>query len=105
MYVKWDMDIDADTTLEAAEKARDAQVRNGTIATIFEVTDDEGNVTSVDLSEESEISDSLCVLISGNPVDGFRFIGPFRNGEVANLYADDNLDADWWNASLDAPND
>lgn len=51
-YVEWDIDIDANSPREAAEKVlqimRDPQSR----ATLFRVTDDKGNKTNVDLEEE-----------------------------------------------------
>lgn len=36
-------------------------------------------------------------VVTGNPVDGFTFYGPFTDPEDANEWADDNLrNLDWW---------
>ena len=37
MRVRWEIDVEAKTALEAAQAARAAQLRPGTIATVFEV--------------------------------------------------------------------
>ena len=39
------------------------------------------------------------ILISGNPVDGYTFIGPFEY-EAAIRYAEIHLDGDWWIGKL-----
>jgi len=40
------------------------------------------------------------ILITGNPVDGFRYFGPFSNDEID--YASLNIgEADWWVAYLE----
>ena len=56
----------------------------------------------------AEISDAdSSVLIHGNPVDGFKVIGPFITAEDANYYADEvrvhnrTLDGDWWIAGIE----
>jgi hypothetical protein len=56
--VEWSIDaFDCASPREAAEKARAAQVRPGTIATIFDVTDTmTGEKTRVDLTEQSKLS-------------------------------------------------
>lgn len=44
------------------------------------------------------------ILIFGNPVDGFTYLGPFDSTEEANDYADDKIRRDdWWVAILDKP--
>jgi hypothetical protein len=48
--VTWTIDIDADSPEDAARKARDAQTREGTIATVF-YADDGTTVTRVDLDD------------------------------------------------------
>jgi hypothetical protein len=41
------------------------------------------------------------VVISGNPVDGFFYYGPFDSAEAAASAAEDSvLDADWWISKL-----
>jgi hypothetical protein len=46
------------------------------------------------------------IIIAGNPVDGFEYIGPFSNGAAAFNYinTDPHLpDGDVWTARLDVP--
>ena len=45
------------------------------------------------------------VIVTGNPVDGLNFIGPFPNSASAIESADNDgrLDADWWIAPLERP--
>lgn len=53
--VTWEFDsIDADSPEDAARMARAAQIREGTIATVFDVTDEQGNTTRIDLTEIDE---------------------------------------------------
>lgn len=52
--VTWTIDIDALNPQDAARKAREAQTRPDTIATVFEVTDENGDSETVDLSELDE---------------------------------------------------
>lgn len=44
------------------------------------------------------------IIITGNPVDGFRYIGPFADDEMSsavfNYFSDD---ADWWVANIEPP--
>lgn len=44
------------------------------------------------------------IIIIGNPVDGFNYIGPFKTAADAAAWAgqDANIDADWWLAPLEA---
>lgn len=51
-HVVWDIDIYAETPREAAEQAFAHMQRLGTTANYFEVYDEDGNPTCVDLSEE-----------------------------------------------------
>lgn len=47
------------------------------------------------------------LIITGNPVDGFRFIGPFEDHDAALAYAElegASIEADWWIAPIEAPN-
>lgn len=55
-HVIWEMDIDADSPLEAAVQARENQTRPGTWSVVFDVTDPRtGKTTRVDLLDnESE---------------------------------------------------
>ena len=40
---------------------------------------------------------SLCVVMTGNPVEGFEVIGPFKQPHYASEWADEWLDSlDWW---------
>jgi hypothetical protein len=49
--VTWEIDIDADNPVEAAQKALRIQRNPESIATVFAVTDETGNTTEVDLDE------------------------------------------------------
>lgn len=41
------------------------------------------------------------IAITGNPVDGFSYYGPFENHEGAITFAEkSNFDGDWWIALL-----
>lgn len=42
---------------------------------------------------------SNCIIIAGNPVDGFNHYGPFDDCEQANEWADGRFD-EWWGAKL-----
>lgn len=45
------------------------------------------------------------IIVTGNPVDGFTFMGPFGTRESAIEWTEDNsrdLSADWWIAALTA---
>lgn len=46
----------------------------------------------------------LVIVVSGNPVDGFYFFGPFKTGEDAIEWAERSRDGrtDWWIAPLAA---
>lgn len=43
-----------------------------------------------------------CIIISGNPVDGLNFFGPFDDIELAIEWAAERFD-EWWSATLYAP--
>lgn len=43
-----------------------------------------------------------CILVFGNPVDGFNFRGPFTTREEAIAYGDP-IQEEWWVADLVAP--
>jgi hypothetical protein len=43
-----------------------------------------------------------CILVVGNPSDGFRFVGPFDDFEAAVQFSE-GVDADTWVASLEEP--
>jgi hypothetical protein len=46
------------------------------------------------------------LLIVGNPVDGFRFRGPFATAGDAGVWAESHdHEADWWVAPLNPPAD
>jgi hypothetical protein len=50
--VTWDIDIDADSPKEAAEKALVIQRDPESVATVFRIEDDDRNSHTVDLDEE-----------------------------------------------------
>lgn len=45
------------------------------------------------------------IIVTGNPIDGFSFIGPFPHVQAAAEHgnSDGDLDAEWWVAPLEAP--
>ena len=46
------------------------------------------------------------VIITGNPVDGFKFIGPFDNGPAAVDWANYvALEPDWWVGTVENEED
>ena len=51
-YVTWDIDVDADSSREAAEVAHATQRDPGTMATVFRVMDETGETITIDLEEE-----------------------------------------------------
>lgn len=53
-YVTWGIEIEADTPQEAARVARTIQLNPESIANYFELIDDEGEVTPVDLDDLGE---------------------------------------------------
>ena len=44
------------------------------------------------------------ILVAGNPVDGFRFIGPFEDQEDAVIYGD-GVDDNWQAVELESPDE
>ena len=50
--VKWEIDIDADTPEKAAKQALEHMRNPASIATVFDVIDEHGNTTVVDLEQE-----------------------------------------------------
>ena len=46
---------------------------------------------------------SMCVVITGTPLAGFRVVGPFKQFHYADEWADEWLDTlDWWVAPLES---
>jgi hypothetical protein len=54
--VSWEIDIDASSPEEAARQALAIHRDRFSIATVFAVTDDRGDITHVDLTEIDEAS-------------------------------------------------
>ena len=52
--VNWKIDIEAESPVEAAKQALEIQRDPATLATVFEIYDEDGNHTSVDLLEIGE---------------------------------------------------
>lgn len=54
------------------------------------------------MREETLAHDLPHIIVIGNPVEGFKFIGPFVTAAEAVDYADTNqrIEADWWIAPL-----
>jgi hypothetical protein len=55
--VTWEMEVTADTEKEAAQIARQAQIRPGTQAVVFDVWNESGEVTRVDLLDDETAGD------------------------------------------------
>lgn len=45
----------------------------------------------------------LFTIITGNPVDGLTFVGPFADDQTAQEYGDRWCAGDWWVADLEDP--
>lgn len=46
----------------------------------------------------------MCIIILGNPVDGFGCIGPFGDAIIATEYAECKIrNSEWWIVDLDEP--
>lgn len=47
------------------------------------------------------------IFVYGNPIDGFRFVGPFDDRDEAVEYGESEPpgSADWWIAELDKPSE
>ena len=45
----------------------------------------------------------MIMVITGNPVQGFDFFGPFDDPQQAVDWAADLIEADWWVAELTSP--
>lgn len=43
------------------------------------------------------------IIVTGNPVDGFKFVGPFDDKEKAIEVAEHHIIVDWWIADLTSP--
>jgi hypothetical protein len=52
--VFWEMDIEADCPEEAAQMARYYQTKPSTTATVFDVRDEKGELTRIDLLEDED---------------------------------------------------
>lgn len=54
-FVSWEIDVKADSPLDAARMAREAQIRPGTRSTVFQVlTEDSADPIRIDLTEVAE---------------------------------------------------
>jgi hypothetical protein len=49
------------------------------------------------------MDDVQVIIVTGNPVDGFRFIGPVTRQEAEDITSDVLDDQDWWYASIEDP--
>lgn len=45
------------------------------------------------------------IVITGNPVDGFAYHGPFESEEEAQEWAENECQDDWWVAPLASPSE
>jgi hypothetical protein len=53
--VVWEIDVCAETPLEAARQARWLQRQTDTTAVVFDVYDPDGDVTRIDLEDDHEV--------------------------------------------------
>lgn len=44
-----------------------------------------------------------CIIVTGNPVDGHEYVGPFQSAAEAMEYADRFVGSAWWIATIDPP--
>ena len=56
-HVLWEIDLDADSPQEAAELALSIMLDSESTATTFDVTDEAGETTRVDLEEDEATAD------------------------------------------------
>jgi hypothetical protein len=45
----------------------------------------------------------MIIVVAGNPVDGFSFVGPFDTDGDALVWADAHMNGDWWIVTLENP--
>ena len=45
----------------------------------------------------------MIIVITGNPVDGFEYYGPFDSPSQAGDWAEDLLQQDWWATIVESP--
>jgi hypothetical protein len=45
----------------------------------------------------------MYIMIYGNPCDGFRYVGPFEDHDLALAYGEAGASGDWWITELDPP--
>ena len=69
--VIWEIDIDADSPMEAAQEARAVQLRPDTTATVFNVWEHVGTMHSIDLAGETGRFDGAEMVAVKN---GLRFL-------------------------------
>jgi hypothetical protein len=50
--ITWEIDVEADTPQDAARKALRIQRKRDSIATVFDVTDEAGRTSTIDLNPE-----------------------------------------------------
>jgi hypothetical protein len=58
-HITWEIDIEADTAREAAERALAIQRDSESTATVFDVTDERGRTVRVDLMETEGNNDRV----------------------------------------------
>jgi hypothetical protein len=57
-HVTWEIDLDAETPLEAARDALAIQRDSGSLATVFTVFGEDGSQSRVDITEEDDLEAS-----------------------------------------------
>ena len=45
----------------------------------------------------------ICIVIAGNPLDGYTYYGPFTDETAAVAWAEGRYDDLWWVTELDVP--
>lgn len=56
--VTWEIELDADTAKEAAEKALAIHRKEDSIATVFDVSPEHGETVRIDLTSEEDLSNA-----------------------------------------------
>lgn len=49
------------------------------------------------------MSSETCIIVTGNPIDGAEFVGPFPSVAEASEYAERFVGCEYWIASVDPP--
>jgi len=99
--VKWEIELDADSPQAAADQALEIQRDWMSIATNFSVIEASGRVVEKNHGDiEAKAHERPYILITGSPIDGLFFHGPYATAEEANRDGEDVADTEWWATQL-----